>query len=99
MIDGSLKYIDTYISIITRKLTVKEKTQLNCSKPNDSGNRRHRAEHNKKKCSLLDGVRVRVCEGDRINQGRTREKERKKRVISATITTATSVGASSVVPQ
>lgn len=60
MIDGSLKYI--YISIVKKKkLEAKEKMQFNCSMPNDSGNRRHRTEHNKKEkkeCSLLDSMRL-----------------------------------------
>jgi hypothetical protein len=69
---------------------------------NDSGNRQCKTEHNKKNvlfAIVCAWVFVCACERDRINQGRTREKERKKRVISATTTTATTAGASSDVPQ
>jgi hypothetical protein len=68
--------------------------------PNDSGNRRHRTEHNKKRNVLVSIVCVRVKQKDKINQGRTREKKSaKKRVISAIDATATAAGASSDAPQ
>jgi hypothetical protein len=77
---------------------VKEKTQLNCSMPNDSGNRRHRTEHNEKKIFSSTQracvcVCVCVCETQTQNQPRSnkRKKRKKKRVIS--VATATSAGA------
>ncbi len=95
MIDGSLKYIFIYISTVRRKLIVKEKTQFNCGMSNDNGNRRHRTEHNKKKCSLLDSVRVCETELTKVEQ---EKKSAKKRVISATSATVTTAGAASDVP-
>jgi hypothetical protein len=93
------KNIYIYILMMIRKLTVKEKMQLNCSMPNDNGNRRHRTEHNKKNCSLLDSARV--CETERQNQPRSNKRKRaqkKLRVISSAIATTTAAGASSDVP-